>query len=87
LSAIENSLALAFPQLQAAAFSINDPQWGQSLQLAVVGDISNEAILLHLEKDLGSIAKPKSIHRLSSLPLRGIGKIDREALAKEINRE
>ncbi len=61
--------------------------WGQSLQLAIVGKVSDEEILLHLEKDLGSIAKPKSIHRLSSLPLRGIGKIDREALAKEINRE
>jgi acyl-coenzyme A synthetase/AMP-(fatty) acid ligase len=52
-----------------------------------VGKASDEEILLHLEKDLGSIAKPKSIHRLSSLPLRGIGKIDREALAREINRE
>lgn len=87
LSAIESSLAVAFPQLQTAAFSNNDPQWGQSLHLAVVGEISDEKILLHLEKDLGSVAKPKSIHHLSSLPLRGIGKIDREALAKEINRE
>jgi O-succinylbenzoic acid--CoA ligase len=87
LSAIESSLAVAFPQLQTAAFSNNDPQWGQSLHLAVVGEISDEKILLHLEKDLGSVAKPKSIHHLSSLPLRGIGKIDREALAKEISRE
>ena len=87
LSAIENSLAVAFPQLQTAAFSYSDPQWGQSLHLAVVGEFSDESILLHLEKDLGSMAKPKSIHHLSSLPLRGIGKIDREALAKEINRE
>jgi O-succinylbenzoic acid--CoA ligase len=87
LSAVESSLAVAFPQLQTAAFSNSDPQWGQSLHLAVVGEISDEKILLHLEKDLGSVAKPKSIHHLSSLPLRGIGKIDREALAKEINRE
>ena len=87
LSAVENSLAVAFPQLQTAAFSYNDPQWGQSLQLAVVGEITDEALFLHLEKDLGSVAKPKGIHRISSLPLRGIGKIDREALAKEINRE
>jgi O-succinylbenzoic acid--CoA ligase len=87
LSAIENSLAVAFPQLQTAAFSYSDPQWGQSLHLAVVGEFSDESILLHLEKDLGSMAKPKSIHHLSSLPLRGIGKIDRETLAKEINRE
>jgi O-succinylbenzoic acid--CoA ligase len=87
LNAVENSLAVAFPQLQTAAFSVEDPQWGQSLQLAVVGEITDEAIFLHLEKDLGAVAKPKSIHHLASLPLRGIGKIDREALAKEINRE
>jgi O-succinylbenzoic acid--CoA ligase len=87
LSAVENSLAIAFPQLQTAAFSYNDPHWGQSLQLAVVGETTDEAIFLHLEKDLGHVAKPKGIHRMSSLPLRGIGKIDREALAKEINRE
>lgn len=87
LSAVENSLAVAFPKLQTAAFSLEDPQWGQSLQLAVVGEITDEAIFRHLEKDLGAVAKPKSIHHLSSLPLRGIGKIDREALAKEINRE
>ena len=77
LNAVENSLAVAFPQLQTAAFSVEDPQWGQSLQLAVVGEITDEAIFLHLEKDLGAVAKPKSIHHLSSLPLRGIGKIDR----------
>jgi O-succinylbenzoic acid--CoA ligase len=87
LGAVENSLAIAFPQLQTAAFSYNDPQWGQSLQLAVVGEITDEAISLHLEKDLGPAAKPKGIHRMSSLPLRGIGKIDREALTKEFNRE
>jgi len=87
LSAVENSLAIAFPQLQTAAFSYNDPQWGQSLQLAVIGETTDEAIFLHLEKDLGHVAKPKGIHRMSSLPLRGIGKIDREALAQEINRE
>jgi O-succinylbenzoic acid--CoA ligase len=48
LGAIENSLAIAFPQLQTAAFSSNDPQWGQSLQLAVVGQVSDEEILITL---------------------------------------
>ncbi len=87
LSAVENSLAVAFPHIQTAAFAYSDPQWGQSLQLAIVGEISDDAIFLHLEKDLGPVAKPKGIHRMSSLPLRGIGKIDRKALAKEVNHE
>ena len=84
LNAVENSLSLAFPDTQFAAFAVEDPQWGQSLQLAVVGTISDDQIAAHLEKDLGGFAKPKGIHRMTSLPLLGIGKIDRKSLAKGI---
>ncbi len=84
LNAVENSLCLAFPDTQFAAFVIEDPEWGQSLQLAVVGTISGDQISAHLAKDLGEYAKPKGIHRMTSLPLLGIGKIDRKSLAKGI---
>ena len=87
LNAVENSLSLAFPDTQFAAFAVEDPQWGQSLQVAVVGTISDDQITAHLEKDLGYFAKPKGIHRMSSLPLLGIGKIDRKSLAKGIANE
>jgi O-succinylbenzoic acid--CoA ligase len=87
LNAVENSLILAFPDTQFAAFAIEDPQWGQSLQLAVVGTISDDQIATHLERDLGGFAKPKGIHRMTSLPLLGIGKIDRKSLAKGIAHE
>ena len=87
LNAVENSLSLAFPDIQFAAFAIEDPQWGQSLQLAVVGTISDDQIATHLERDLGGFAKPKGIHRMTSLPLLGIGKIDRKSLAKGIANE
>lgn len=87
LNAVENSLTLAFPTVQFAAFAIEDPQWGQSLQLAVVGDIQDGEIAAHLEKELGAFAKPKGIHRMKSLPLLGIGKVDRKELAKGIAHE
>jgi len=87
LNAVENSLSLAFPDTQFAAFAVQDPQWGQSLQVAVVGTISDDQITTHLEKDLGYFAKPKGIHRMTSLPLLGIGKIDRKSLAKGIANE
>ena len=87
LHAVENSLGLAFPDAQFAAFAVEDPQWGQSLQLAVVGTISDDQIATHLERDLGGFAKPKGIHRMTSLPLLGIGKIDRKSLAKGIANE
>ena len=87
LNAVENSLSLAFPDTQFAAFAVEDSQWGQSLQVAVVGTVSDDQITAHLEKDLGYFAKPKGIHRMSSLPLLGIGKIDRKTLAKGIANE
>lgn len=87
LNAVESSLSTAFPEIQFAAFAIEDPQWGDSLQIAVVGEISNDEILSHLENNLGEFAKPKGIHHLSSLPLLGIGKIDRKSLAKGISHE
>ena len=84
LNAVENSLSIAFPDTQFAAFAVEDPQWGQSLQLAVVGDITEDQIATHLEMDLGVFAKPKGVHRMTSLPLLGIGKIDRKSLAKGV---
>jgi O-succinylbenzoic acid--CoA ligase len=87
LNAVEASLNSAFPDVECAAFSIEDPQWGDSLQIAVVGSVTDSEITAHLEKDLGSYAKPKGIHRLPSLPLLGIGKVDRKSLAKGIAHE
>jgi O-succinylbenzoic acid--CoA ligase len=87
LNAVEASLSAAFVDVEFAAFSIEDPQWGDSLQIAVVGTVSDEELITHLESDLGSFAKPKGIHRLASLPLLGIGKVDRKSLAKGIAHE
>jgi O-succinylbenzoic acid--CoA ligase len=87
LNAVENSLSVAFPTTQFAAFSVEDPQWGQSLHIAVVGTISDDEIAMHLEKNLGHFAKPKGIHHMTSLPLLGIGKIDRKSLAEGIAHE
>ena len=87
LNAVENSLGLAFPNTQMAAFAVEDPQWGQSLHIAVVGTVSDDEISMHLEKDLGHYAKPKGVHRMTSLPLLSIGKIDRKSLAEGLAHE
>ena len=87
LNAVESSLSSAFPNSQFAAFAIQDPQWGQSLQVAVVGTISDDQIADHLVRDIGSFAKPKGVHHMNSLPLLGIGKVDRKSLAKGIGHE
>jgi non-ribosomal peptide synthetase component E (peptide arylation enzyme) len=40
-----------------------------------------------LEEKVGTFAKPKGIHFVNSLPLLGIGKVDRKRLAQELSNE
>ena len=87
LSFVESILIQNFPGLEFAAFAVNDPQWGQMLHVAVVGNIESSAIYSILESEIGAFAKPKGIHPMNSLPLLGIGKIDRKRLAQEILNE
>jgi O-succinylbenzoic acid--CoA ligase len=84
LTAIERVVGQTLPQIQAAAFAVADPEWGQAIHLAVVGaDSTIEAqIQSALESEIGSAGKIKGFHYLSELPLIGIGKVDRAALGR-----
>jgi O-succinylbenzoic acid--CoA ligase len=87
LTAIEATLSIRYPEIEFAAFAINDIQWGHALHLAVVGEIGESEIAQYLEAALGPASKPKGIHHLEQLPLLGIGKVDRIALAKMVGHE
>jgi len=87
LIAVEATLSVRFPEIECAAFAVDDPHWGHALHLAIVGDVSEMEISHYLEAALGGIAKPKGIHFVESLPLLGIGKIDRMALTKMVRNE
>lgn len=87
LTAIEATLAVRFPELECAAFAVNDPQWGQAFHIAIVGEVNQTEISHYLEAALGDIAKPKGIHLMQSLPLLGIGKVDRLMLARLVGSE
>jgi O-succinylbenzoic acid--CoA ligase len=87
LNNVEAILNEHFPAIQAAAFSIADAQWGQTLHLAIVGDVDQNSIASILESKIGAFAKPKGIHFMNSLPLLGIGKIDRKTLAQGVSNE
>ncbi len=87
LSAIENLIAKKFPKIQCAAFAVKDASWGQSLQLAIVGEFSESELNSYLEENLGAFAKPKAIHILKAMPLTALGKIDRAALAQLVSHE
>jgi O-succinylbenzoic acid--CoA ligase len=87
LSAIDRLLAQNYPDFQIASFAITDAEWGQAIHLALVGaDSSIEAAIQQLlEREIGAAAKAKGFHYLSELPLIGIGKIDKKALARLAN--
>ena len=87
LTGIEATLSVRYPELECAAFAVNDPQWGQALHIAIVGEVRATEISHYLEAALGDFAKPKGVHLLASLPMLGIGKIDRLALAKMVAHE
>ena len=87
LTAIDRVLAQSYPDIQSASFAVADPEWGQAIHIALVGgDPSQEtAIQELLARELGAAAKGKSFHYVAELPLIGIGKVDKRALARLIN--
>ena len=87
LSAIDRVLAQSYPNIQSASFAMADPEWGQAIHIALVGgDSSQEAAMQELlARELGAAAKGKGFHYLAELPLIGIGKVDKRALARLIN--
>jgi O-succinylbenzoic acid--CoA ligase len=83
LGHFERTLQARFPEVTCAAFSVADPQWGDSLHLAVVGsDIKEDDLNLYLAHEFGAFAKAKGFLHLPELPLMGIGKVDRKKLAQ-----
>ena len=87
LTAIEATLSIRYPEIEFAAFAVNDIQWGHALHLAIVGEVNENEISQFLEAALGPASKPKGIHFMDSLPLLGIGKVDRVTLAKMVTHE
>jgi O-succinylbenzoic acid--CoA ligase len=84
LTEIENTISETFANLEFAAFAINSEKWGQELHIAVVNSPSdfNATVEQILLEKFGNAAKPKGFHQLAALPLIGIGKVDRRALAQ-----
>lgn len=84
LSEIENAISQSFGNFEFVAFAVSSAKWGQELHVAVVNapaKFSEQVEHLLVEK-FGNAAKPKRFHQLPAIPLIGIGKVDRGALAQ-----
>lgn len=86
LTSIEQTISAKFPNLEVAAFTIKDSEWGQSLCCALVGADSSieDEIQDVLSSTIGTMAKVKRFLYLKEMPLIGIGKVDRTELGRMI---
>jgi hypothetical protein len=84
LSDIEGAISQSFANFEFAAFAVSSDKWGQELHIAAVNapDAFSERVTTLLVEKFGNAAKPKRFHQLTALPLIGIGKVDRGALAQ-----
>ena len=68
----------------AAVIGVPDPKWGEMVvayvQLKAGMDISGEVIANEVRQAKGPVATPKRVEFVSTLPLTGLGKIDKKAL-------
>jgi len=84
LAEVETIVKDTFAGIECAAFALSDSQWGQSLQLAIAGDIKPEqsAINEYLTSKISRAAKVKNFIYLAELPRTSLGKVDRAKLAE-----
>ena len=70
-----------------AVFGVPDPRLGQRVVAAVVPTSAGrppslDQLRAHVAASLDPTAAPRSLHLVDELPVRGIGKVDRQALAE-----
>lgn len=87
LGAIEMALNEKFESNEFAAFAIPDAEWGSAVHVAIAGNhaVSTSEVSSYLADTFGEVAKPKGFHILSALPIIGVGKVDRRALARIVS--
>ena len=75
---------------QCAVFGVPDDRLGQRVVVAVVPTSADQPPSLaqlreHVAHSLDATAAPRELHLLDELPVRGIGKVDRRALAERFS--
>ncbi len=82
---VEAALATHPAVVDCAVFGVPDDRLGQRVVAAVVvggAAPTLEALRSHVARTLPATAAPREVHIVEALPRRGIGKVDRKALAR-----
>jgi O-succinylbenzoic acid--CoA ligase len=88
---VEAAMATHPAVARCAVFGVDDDRLGQRVAAAVVVVPGAEPPTLdelrrHVAASLDVTAAPREVHTVDELPVRGIGKVDRRALAKRFGR-
>jgi long-chain acyl-CoA synthetase len=74
---VENVLREHPAVVEVAVFGVADPQWGQRVCAAVVGDADDASLRELAQGRLSPAKRPKEYHRLEALPHTASGKVRR----------
>jgi long-chain acyl-CoA synthetase len=77
---VENALREVPGVDDVAVYGVPDPEWGQRVCAAVVGDVPVEALVAHAREVLAPAKRPKDHTLVPALPLTATGKVRRDAL-------
>jgi long-chain acyl-CoA synthetase len=66
---------------EVAVFGVDDDEWGQRVEVAVIGRVAAGAVLEHARANLPPARRPKRVHVVDDLPRTSTGKILRRELA------
>jgi long-chain acyl-CoA synthetase len=79
---VEAALAAAPGVVEVAVFGVEDPEWGQRVCAAVVGEVGEDALRAHAAARLAPYKRPKQYVLVEQLPRTATGKLLRRALAE-----
>jgi len=65
---------------EVAAFGVDDDEWGQRVEVAVVGRVAASTVLEHARANLPPARRPKRVHVVDDLPRTSTGKVLRREL-------
>lgn len=74
---VEAALATVPGVTDAAVFGVPSEQWGQLVCAVIVGDATDQQIVVGIADQLAGYQRPKRIYRTSELPRNAMGKVQR----------
>ncbi len=77
LAEVEQALVAHPSVIEACAFGVEDPVWGERLEVAVVARAETESLRLFLREMIGPVRTPKHFHLVETLPRNPVGKVVR----------